>query len=90
MHAQHDDGDRRIFLRNLNARLDPIQVRHTYVEHNDIGFGRGSIPYRFPPIVGLGDYGHVRLSFQQKTQAAAQQLVIICEEYSKFPHVVWQ
>ena len=65
---------------DLVGGLDAIQLRHSDVEHRDIGMMLRGELHGFASIVGLGDDFEIRLLLEQKPESRANDRMVVGEE----------
>jgi hypothetical protein len=87
MHAEHDDGDFGIGLRDLESSFDAVEVGHADVHDDYFGFQRFCEHDGFSSVVGFADDHKIELLLDKQAEAAADELVIIGEQYADFSHV---
>ena len=82
VHAQNDHLGLRQMRRDLTAGIDAVQLRHRNVQQHHVGPQFHGKIDRLASIRGLGHHLHIRLAFEQVSKAAANDRVIVGDQYS--------
>ena len=80
---QHQAGDLGPAGPDLAADLDPVAIWQTHVEDGHIGLGRRNTGQRLLHRARFADDCDVAAGLEQRPQAAADDFVIVKEEYTK-------
>ncbi len=89
MHRENKDLGLRQIVPDAPRRLQPVQLGHRHVEHDDIGFQFQRQVDGFAAIRRLAHDLPSRLFFQEGTQAASNDVVIVRQKQSgRFFHGV--
>ena len=87
MHAEDHHLRPPIVRSDLLRSLDPVELRHSYIQDRDIRVVLGNQFDRFSSIARLRDDVEIRLLFEQEPQPGPYDGVIVREENSNLSHV---
>ena len=84
IHAEDDDRSFRIAVGNLFGGFDAVEVGHADVEYGDVGFELGGLRDGLTAVFGFADDGEFGLLFDEQTEAATDEGVVVGEQDANF------
>ena len=91
VHAQDDRLRRALEFLRPGGDVDAVQFRHPDVEDQQVGLMFRRQPQRLQTIGGFGDHGQPGLALEQRAKAAADDAVVVSQQYaqvaSPFPQI---